>query len=209
MHLAYAILLIWVKPPITITMLSNTLRGHSIKYEAIDFAKQGKQIKLAAIASEDQKFPDHFGIDMDAVKGAYKSNKKVKKIRGGSTISQQTAKNIFLWQGRNWIRKGLEAYSTFVIEILWGKEKILKHYLNVAEMGAGIYGVQAAAKHYFNTTPDRLSANQAAMIIASLPNPKAMNPNKQTKKLLRRQSWILKQMRNLEGDKDVKELLAD
>lgn len=190
-------------------MLANAMRGHAINYEPIDYAQQGRQIKLAAIASEDQKFPDHFGIDVGAVKGAFKNNAKGKKIIGGSTISQQTAKNVFLWQGRDWIRKGLEVYSTFIIEIIWGKEKILEHYLNIAEMGEGVYGVQAAAKKYFNTTASKLSADQAAMLIAGLPNPKKMNPAKRTNLLSRRQKWIQRQMNNLVGDSDIKKLLAD
>lgn len=188
-------------------MIVNKIKGYEINYSPISFQDQGRNIKLAAIASEDQKFIDHYGLDFKALKGAYKSNAKGKKIRGGSTISQQTAKNVFLWQGRNWVRKGLELYSTLVIELVWKKARILENYLNVAEMGEGIYGVKAAAKKYYHTTPDQLSAAQAAMIIASLPNPKNMNPSRKTPKLLRKQKWIMRQMKILAKHKDVKELI--
>lgn len=209
LHLAYMVLLIWVHPPVTITMIANVFKGHPINYEAIDFSQQGKNIKLAAIASEDQKFPNHFGLDFSAIKGAYEANTKGKKLRGGSTITQQTAKNVFLWQGRDWIRKGLEAYTSLLTELIWGKKRILTHYLNIAEMGEGVYGVKKAANHYYKTTPEKLTANQAAMIIASLPNPKKMNPNNPNKKLLRKQQWILKQMKILGKYKDIKNLIAD
>ncbi len=209
LHLAYTIALIWLKPPVTITMISNILRGHDLKYVPLDFSKQGKQIKLAALASEDQKFPDHYGLDFTAIKGAYKDYEKGKRLRGGSTITQQTAKNIFLWQGRDWIRKGLEAYSSVLIEIIWGKKRILEHYLNIAEMGVGIYGVKEAAQYYYKTSPDKLTAQQAAYIIAALPNPKVMNPNKKTKRLRKKQQWILKQMKILEQHKGIKDLISD
>lgn len=209
MHLGYVVALIWLMPPVTMTMIANVFKGHGIDYQPITAIEQGQKIKLAAIASEDQKFPDHYGIDVGAVKNAFKNNAKGKAISGGSTITQQTAKNVFLWQGRDWIRKGLEVYTTFVIEIIWGKEKILEHYLNIAEMGEGVYGVEAAAQYYFNTEPSKLNAKQAALLIASLPNPKKMNPNKITNQLSRRQAWILKQMNNLAGDKDIKEILAN
>lgn len=209
LHLAYLIALIWINPPITITMLSNRINGFDISYKPISSKKQGKTIKLAALASEDQKFLTHFGLDFMAIQSALNNNRKGKSIRGGSTISQQTAKNVFLWQGRDWIRKGLEAYSTLLIEVIWGKERILEHYLNVAEMGEGIYGVQAAAQFYYKVDANRLSMNQAALIIASLPNPKKMNPNKKTKTLLRKHSWIVKQMKLLAKNKSVQELVSD
>ncbi len=209
LHLGYVVALVWMRPPITITMVANYIGGKKIIYEPTDYASQGKQLKLAAIAGEDQKFPNHFGLDFDAIKGAIEYNEEGKKIRGGSTITQQTSKNVFFWQGRDWIRKGLEAYSSLLTEIIWGKQKILEHYLNVAEMGEGIYGVKAASKHYFGKAPDQLSAEQAAMIIACLPNPKKMNPNNRTAFLLKKQKWILRQMRNLDGDPKVKKIIAN
>jgi len=190
-------------------MISNFISGQPIHYQPVSFERQGYQIHLAAIAGEDQKFANHFGLDFDAIKGAYEKNKKGGKIRGGSTITQQTAKNVFFWQGRDWIRKALEAYTSILTEIVWGKKRILTHYANVAEMGEGIYGVEAAAQHYFGKSAKHLSAEQAALIVASLPSPKKTNPNKNTGRIRSKQRWILRQMRNLAGDKQVKELLAN
>lgn len=190
-------------------MLNDLLHGTSVRYKPINFDEQGLQIKLAVLASEDQQFPSHYGVDVGAIKSAIENNAKGKSVRGGSTISQQVAKNIFLWQGRSWIRKGLEAYTTFIIEFVWGKKRILEHYINVAEMGPGIYGIQAAAKEYYNTTPQKLTASQAAWIAASLPNPKEMNPNNKTSRLTKKQKWIVRQMNNLKGYQGVKKVIAD
>ncbi len=209
LHLVYVLALIWFSPMGTFTMLNDLLHGTSVSYKPINFDQQGLQIKLAVLASEDQKFPSHYGVDVGAIKSAIENNAKGKKIRGGSTISQQTAKNIFLWQGRSWIRKGLEAYTTLIIEFVWGKKRILEHYLNIAEMGQGIYGIKAAAMHYYNTTPEKLTASQAAWIAASLPNPKEMNPDKKTPRFIKKQKWILKQMNNLKGFKGVKKVIAN
>jgi len=137
-------------------------------------------LKLAVISSEDQNFFNHFGFDFDAIQKAYKQNKKGKKIKGASTISQQTAKNLFLWPGRSYIRKGLEAYFTFLIEVFWSKDRILEVYLNIIEMGDGVYGAEAAAHEFFNTSAKKLDKNQSALIAAVLPNPlkwSAKNPS--------------------------------
>ncbi len=209
LHLAYAIALIWFTPPITLTMISNMFKGYGLNYERPAYHEQGKQIKLAALASEDQKFPDHYGIDFTAVKDVLVEKSSGKRLRGGSTITQQTAKNVFLWQGRSWVRKGLEAYSSLLIELIWSKKRILEYYLHIAEMGEGIYGIKAAAKHYYNTTPSKLSAVQAASIISCLPNPKKRNPLKPTNKMKRKQQWILSQMKILAQDKDVKAILSN
>jgi monofunctional biosynthetic peptidoglycan transglycosylase len=209
LHLGYAIALIWIAPPYTMTMLADRLNGQAVTYDANESTETGSQIVLAALASEDQKFPDHYGIDFKAIKDVIKEKAKGKKLRGGSTISQQTAKNVFLWQGRSWIRKGLEAYSTMIIELLWSKERILEQYLRIAEMGKGVYGIQAAAKYYYNTTPSKLTAQQASAIICCLPSPKKRNPKQLTPHLKRKQNWILKQMKILAKDKDVKALLAN
>jgi len=208
LHLGYAVALIWVAPPYTMTMLADRLDGQSVQYNASETNEMGSQIVLAALASEDQKFPDHYGIDFAAVRDVIKEKAKGKKLRGGSTISQQTAKNVFLWQGRSWIRKGLEAYSTMIIELLWSKERILEQYLRIAEMGKGVYGIQAAAEYYYGTTPSNLNARQASAIICCLPNPEKRNPKRLTPHLQRKQNWILKQMKILAQDKDVKALLA-
>ena len=189
-------------------MIANVFQGQGINYEWHRYKDQGRQIKLAALASEDQKFPDHYGIDFGAVKDAIDEKKDGKRLRGGSTITQQTAKNVFLWQGRSWIRKGLEAYSSFLIEIIWGKQRTLEQYLHVAEMGKGIYGIKAAANHYYNTSPSKLSASQAAAIITCLPNPKKRNPLKLTPKEKRKQQWILRQMKILAKQKSVNEIVG-
>ncbi len=156
-------------------------------------------LQLAVVSSEDQTFLDHFGFDIAAIKRAMKHNKKKKKknVRGASTISQQTAKNVFLWQGRNWVRKGLEVYFTGLIELMWSKERILEVYLNVIEMGDGIYGAEAASQAYFNRSADKISASQAALIAATLPNPRKYSAQRPTAYLSGRQQWILRQMNNI------------
>lgn len=166
-------------------------------------------IRLAVMASEDQLFPDHNGFDIKSIKKALKSNKKKNtRIRGASTISQQVAKNVFLWQGRSWFRKGLEVYFTFMIELFWSKERILEMYLNVAEMGKGIFGAEAASRSYFKKSALKLTRTEAAMIAACLPNPKKYVVQPPSRYINRRYPWILNQMNNLEGDEDVEKLLA-
>jgi monofunctional biosynthetic peptidoglycan transglycosylase len=164
-----------------------------------------KAAKLAVIASEDQLFPDHNGFDIKGIERALAFNKKKKgkKIRGASTISQQVAKNVFLWQGRSWFRKGLEVYFTFMIELVWSKERILEVYLNEAEMGKGIFGIEAAAKKYFKKPASRLTRTEAAMIAASLPNPVRYTVKPVSTYVSRKYPWVLRQMNNLDGDPDV------
>jgi monofunctional biosynthetic peptidoglycan transglycosylase len=168
----------------------------------------GSNIKLAVIAAEDQLFPDHDGFDLKAIKLAVKYNKRhPNKVLGASTISQQTAKNIFLFQGGGFLRKGPEVFFTFTIEQLWTKRTILERYLNVAEMGPGIFGVQAAAKVYFNKNAKDLTKAEAAMIAACLPNPKKFTVKPLSTYVAKRYDNILQQMNNLEGDPDVQELI--
>ena len=168
----------------------------------------GPNIKLAVIASEDQLFPDHDGFNLKAIKLAIKYNKKhPNRPRGASTISQQVAKNVFLWQGKSFIRKGLEAYFTFMIEKIWGKKRILEMYLNVAEMGKGIFGVQAAARKYFNKDAKDLTRPEAAMIAACLPNPKEYTINPLCNYVAKRYPEILHQMSNLQTDPDIEDLI--
>ena len=165
-------------------------------------------IKLAVMASEDQQFPDHDGFDIKAIKKAMKyNNKHPNKTRGASTISQQTAKNVFLWQHGGFFRKGLEVYFTFMIELIWSKERILETYLNVAEMGKGIFGVQAAARAYFNKDAKNLTRKEAAMIAACLPNPKKFTVKPACRYVLLRTPRIMNQMNNLQGDPDIDALL--
>lgn len=152
----------------------------------------------AVFAAEDQKFLTHKGFDFAAMEKAWENNKKGKRIKGASTITQQTVKNVFLWPGRSYLRKGLEAYFTVLVELLWSKERIMEVYLNVIEMGDGIYGIEAAAQAYYNKPAAKLNRNQAAMIAAVLPNPIRWTPAKPTGYIRGRQSWIMRQMNNLE-----------
>ncbi|HEU4861638.1 MAG TPA: monofunctional biosynthetic peptidoglycan transglycosylase, partial [Chitinophagaceae bacterium] len=163
----------WVNPPITMTQLVSYVSGHGLKRDYVGWNKISYNARLAVIASEDQAFPDHSGFDWKNIKKAMAYNKKKpNRIRGASTISQQVAKNVFLWQDRSKIRKVLEAYFTFMIELIWGKKRILEVYLNVIEMGKGIFGTEAAAQTYFNKSANALTKAEAAMIAACLPNPK-------------------------------------
>lgn len=164
--------------------------------------------KLAVIASEDQLFADHNGFDWKSIEKAMAYNKKKPdRIRGASTISQQVAKNVFLWQGRSWIRKGLELYYTFMIELLWGKKRILEMYLNVAETGKGIFGIEAAAYHNFNKPALKLTRREAAMIAACLPNPKRYTVKPVSRYVSARYPWVIRQMNNLERDPDIQRII--
>lgn len=151
----------------------------------------------AVYAAEDQNFLNHQGFDWEAMKKAWEQNKKGKSIKGASTITQQTAKNVFLWPGRNYLRKGLEAYFTVLIEWIWSKERILEIYLNVIEMGEGIYGIEAASQKYYQKPAAALNKSEAALIAAILPNPRKWSPDRPTAYLKQRQSWIMRQMNNL------------
>jgi len=160
-------------------------------------------LPLAVIAAEDQKFTDHFGFDMQAIEKAqqYNERKKGKHIRGASTITQQTAKNVFLWQGTGWtryVRKGFEVYFTFLLEVFWSKERIMQVYLNVAEWGDGIYGAEAAAEKYFGKSAKKLSNAESALMAAVLPNPRKWSPAQPTAYIWKRQSWILTNMYRIE-----------
>lgn len=208
LQLGYILLTKWINPPITLTQLGSVLQGHGLKRDYISMDEMGPNIMLAVIASEDQLFPDHDGFDIKAIKKAMKYNEKHKtKTRGASTISQQVAKNVFLWQGRSYIRKGLEVYFTFMIETIWGKKRILETYLNVAEMGTGIFGVQAASKAYFNKDAKTLSRVEAAMIAACLPNPKKYTIQPTCNYVSNRCGKIVQQMNNLDGDEAIEALI--
>lgn len=206
-QLLYIIICRWVNPPITITQLVNAAEGNGLKRDYIDYADMGDNIKLAVIASEDQLFPEHEGFDTTAIKKAIAYNKTHKRKRGASTISQQTAKNVFLWQHGGYFRKGLEVYFTFMIEKLWSKKRVLETYLNVAEMGRGIFGVQAAARSYFNKDAKALTRQEAAMIAACLPNPKKYTVKPLHRYVAARSARIVRQMNNLDGDPEIKALL--
>jgi monofunctional biosynthetic peptidoglycan transglycosylase len=162
---------------------------------------------ISVICAEDQNYLSHNGFDYEAIKNAYQKNMEGKRIKGASTISQQTAKNVFLWPQRNWLRKGMEAYFTFLIENLWTKERILEVYLNSIEMGNGVYGAEAASHYWFNKSAKYLTRHEAASISAILPNPRKYRASPRTKYIESRKSWIMEQMRNY-GTFDLTEVVS-
>jgi len=212
--LFYVIIIKLVEPPITITQLTNAF-GLGLKRDYVSWNEMSYNIKLAALASEDQSFTDHSGFDWDAIEKSLRPRNKRKKSKipiggGASTITQQTAKNVFLWQGGRYdkyIRKISEVYFTFLIEWVWGKKRILEVYLNVIETGPGCFGVEAAAQHYFHKSAKNLSRAEAAMIVAGFPNPKKFTARPMTRRVSWRYPQILKEMNNIEGDEDVSALL--
>ena len=207
-QLFYILFCKWINPPITITQVASLVKGDGLRRDYVSFEQMSSNIKLAVVASEDQLFPEHNGFDLKAIEKAVQYNKKhPNRRRGASTISQQVAKNVFLWQGGGFFRKGLEVYFTFMIEILWSKERILETYLNVAEMGEGIFGIEAASNAYFKKSAKNISRTDAAKIAASLPNPKLYTVKPISKKVLNRYDDIMIQMNNLEGDDDIKKLI--
>ncbi len=174
----------------------------SVLYDWVPDYKISNSAKLAVIAAEDQKFFDHFGFDVESIAKVIDQNKKSKRIRGASTITQQTAKNLFLWPGKSFIRKGLEAYFTVLLELFWSKERILEVYLNIAEFGENVYGVQAASQKFFKKDANKLSYHNSASLASVLPNPKRYKVNSPTQYLARRIQWIERQMYQL-GEKII------
>lgn len=210
LHLAYTLVILFFNPPITLTMVGSLFEGHGLKRNYVTLEKISPHARLAVIAAEDQLFATHHGFDLKGITAALEFNEnQTGKIRGASTISQQVAKNVFLWQNRSWLRKGLEAYCTLLIELLYSKKRILELYLNVAEMGKGIYGVDAAAQHYFKKSAGTLSREESAAIAAILPGPKVYIANPPSPYVSRRKKWILRQMRNLQSDKEIQKLIQD
>lgn len=205
----YIILLKWVNPPITITQFVSWVTGHGLNRDYVSRDKISFEAKLAVIASEDQLFADHSGFDWKSIRKAMEYNqKKPGRQRGASTISQQVAKNVFLWQGGGWFRKGLEVYFTFMIETIWGKERILEVYLNVSEMGDGIFGIEAASQAYFDKPASGLGRREAAMIAACLPNPKRYKVKPPSPYVSGRASKIAQQMAFLFPDPEIKEVIG-
>lgn len=204
----------WVPVPVTPLMIIRTVENLftdgdvRILKSWTPIEEISPNMVRAVIASEDNKFLKHSGFDWEAIEKARELNKKGKKLVGASTISQQVAKNVFLYPKRSYIRKGLEAYFTFLIEKMWSKERIMEVYLNVIETGHGIYGVERAANIYFNVSSRNLTQQQAALIASSLPNPLKMNPEKPSKYMLRRQATIMRVMRQL-GKIELKQEKAD
>lgn len=205
----------WLPPPSTAFVLARRIDGWTgvaanlpIRRDWVAQPDIAPELFLAVVAAEDQRFPDHHGFDLQAIEQALDDREKG-KVRGASTISQQVAKNLFLWSGRSWVRKGLEVWFTGLIELCWPKRRILEMYVNVAEFGDGVYGVQAAAKQYFGRDAVQLNAAQAARLAAVLPNPKHYSVAKPGPYVLRRQQWIERQMRQLGGRDYLAPLLSD
>jgi len=176
----------FVPPPITILMIEREVQGHGLDHRWVPLDRISPAMVRAVIASEDARFCNHHGFDFAAIDKAIVHNeKRPGKVRGGSTISQQTAKNVFLWPGRSYVRKGVEAWFTVLIEAMWGKRRIMEVYLNTVEMGPGLYGVEAASRHYFHESADRLTPEQASRLAAILPSPlkwKAADPGPYVRK---------------------------
>ncbi|MGL4541267.1 MAG: monofunctional biosynthetic peptidoglycan transglycosylase [Polymorphobacter sp.] len=189
----------WINPPTTFLMLRDAVHGRHVEQQWVGLDAIAKAVPRAVIGAEDAGFCAHFGFDFAAMEAAMARNANSKKLRGGSTISQQTAKNVFLWPGRSYVRKGLEAWFTALIELTWGKPRIMEVYLNVIEMGPGIFGVEAAAQHFFNTSAAKLSPKQAARLAAILPQPikrDAADPGRYTKRYARRIEKRIRIVRN-------------
>jgi monofunctional biosynthetic peptidoglycan transglycosylase len=202
------LLLRWIDPPASAfmlearaTALASGDRTYRQRHQWVDYAHISRNAPLAVIAAEDQRFPLHRGFDLKAIDDSIRAHRdgKRKRLRGASTITQQVAKNLFLWKGKSFVRKGLEAYFTLLLETLWPKQRIIEVYLNVAEFGRGVYGVEAASRYYFGSSARWLSAERAALLAAVLPNPRRFKVNAPSNYVLGRQSWILSQMRGLGG----------
>jgi monofunctional biosynthetic peptidoglycan transglycosylase len=205
-------LLRWIDPPYSAFMAERRIeawvthdRDYVFRHTWVDLAQISPNLPLAVVASEDQKFPEHWGFDVEAIEKAYQLNQHSHRVRGASTISQQVAKNLYLWSGRSYFRKGLEAYFTLLIEGLWPKRRILEVYLNIAEFGNGTYGAEAAAERFFHRPAARLSRSDAATLAAVLPNPEHYSAAAPSRYVLQRRDWILGQMQALGGP----EMLSD
>ncbi|MCX8596925.1 MULTISPECIES: monofunctional biosynthetic peptidoglycan transglycosylase [unclassified Gilliamella] len=202
------LLMRWVNPGGSMLMVERKIANWNINQQRIwkDWDQISDNIKIAVIAAEDQQFANHWGFDFKAINRALNYNKNNRKIRGASTITQQVAKNIFLWSSRNWIRKGVESWFTVWIELIWSKQRTLEIYLNSVEWGEGIFGIEAASRHYFGVSAKQLTKEQASLLAAILPNPRKwspVNPNILTQK---KAKWILGQMENLNTKKYLKKL---
>jgi monofunctional biosynthetic peptidoglycan transglycosylase len=195
--LAFVLLFKWVPVPVTPLMVIRYFETDSpkiLKHDWVSIDGISKNLQLAVICSEDQNFLNHNGFDYDGIKKAIENNKAGKRIKGASTISQQTAKNVFLWPQRSWLRKGMEVYFSFLIELCWSKERILEVYLNSIEMGDGIYGAEAASQFWFKKQASQLSQQEAAAIASILPSPRKYRANPATQYISSRKLWIIRQM---------------
>ena len=198
----------WIDPPTSAFMLRERFtESHKVRHAWVDWQQIAAPMKVAVIASEDQAFPDHHGFDFKSINKALEERERG-RVRGASTISQQVAKNLFLWGGRSWIRKGFEAYFTVLIELLWPKQRILEVYLNIAEFGRGVFGVGVASEAFFKKSASRLNAYDAALLAAVLPNPKRLRATSPSQYVRSRQQWIVGQMRGIGGSAVLKRLDA-
>lgn len=191
----------WLAPPTTAFMLFDADARVDLDYEWTDWASIGSSVPLAVLASEDQKFPSHFGFDLESIRDAIDDSRSGAQLRGASTISQQVAKNLFLWNGRSFVRKGIEAYFTLLIELTWPKQRILEVYVNVAEFGPGVFGVGAASRRFFAASPSTIGDAEAALLAAVLPNPKRLHADRPSAYVRERQRWILGQMYRLRNER--------
>ena len=205
----------WINPPFTAFMVeaqaaawSDRDANYVYRHSWVDLDRISPNLALAVVASEDQKFPEHWGFDVAAIEKAYALNQHSHRVHGASTISQQVAKNLFLWSGRSYFRKGLEAYFTILIEALWPKRRILEVYLNIAEFGYGTYGAEAAAERFFHKPASRLSRDDAAVLAAVLPNPERYSAAAPSRFVQQRREWILGQMQALGGPEMLEEIDA-
>ncbi len=205
-------LLRWINPVTSSIMVQRQIESifsgdfDYIKYSWVDYNDCSPYLPIAFVAAEDQNFPEHFGFDVKEIKKALKQYERGRRIRGASTITQQVAKNLFLWEGKSFVRKGIEAYFTVLIELLWDKKRILEVYMNIAEFGDMIFGVKMASLAYYKKLPAKVSPAQAALLAAVLPNPKRYSVVKPSGYVRGRQNWILKQMNSLGGPEYLKEL---
>ncbi|MGB5569824.1 MAG: monofunctional biosynthetic peptidoglycan transglycosylase [Sedimenticolaceae bacterium] len=200
----------WIDPPYSAVILQRLAsEGAPQRQEWVDLDEVAPDMALAVVAAEDQRFPDHHGFDTEEIIAAVERHLDGGPLRGASTISQQVARNLFLWQGRSYLRKGLEVWFTGLLELFWPKRRILEMYLNFAEMGDRTFGVAAAGRRYFGTSPDRLSPAQAALIAAVLPNPVAYRVDAPSAYVRKRRDWILQQMKNLDGPASLAGILRE
>jgi monofunctional biosynthetic peptidoglycan transglycosylase len=193
------LLLRWFTPPTSAFMLQERLAGIHVRYRWVTLDHISPYAALAVISSEDQKFFDHWGFDLDAIENAIQENKSRSSPRGASTISQQVVKNLFLWPGKSYVRKGIESYLTLLMELLWPKRRILEVYLNIAQLGRGVFGVEAAARRYFGRPAARLNMRQAATLAAVLPSPEHMSADRPSEYVRHRTWQIIQQMNAMGG----------
>ena len=190
----------WLPPPTSSVMLQRMLtEGAAQSYQWVPLEQISDELALAVVAAEDQKFPHHWGFDFQSMLEAVKQKANGGRLRGASTLTQQVARNLFLWQGRSYLRKGLEAWFTLLLELFWPKERIIEVYLNIAEMGERIFGAESASQYYFGRSAEKITGQQAALLAAVLPSPARYRADSPSSYIIERQQWILRQMRQLGG----------